>query len=218
VLRPCLVICILALSAAAVRAQPADSPDIQSPKWELTPYVGVAVGSPAGTYLGIIPDRNHLFLGIHANVLLRRTPRWTLGYAPEVVPLLVVSGNPSYRQVQVPWGIQYVPDRSGPVAGFAVSPIGLEAQLRIRPRWGAYAAGAAGAVWFSRDVPVPFSRRFNYTFEYGAGVMWRSGERISLRAGYKFHHLSNAYSVPNNPGLDGHVFLVGVTRAFGVER
>ena len=39
--------------------------------------------------------------------------------------------------------------------------------------------------------------------------------RDSLRVGYKFHHLSNAFTAPLNPGIDAAVFLVGFERAIG---
>ena len=73
-------------------------------------------------------------------------------------------------------------------------------------------------VWFTREVPAAYSRAFNYTFEVGGGVLWRLRARNSLRIGYKFHHLSNAYTAPNNPGIDGAVLLLGFQRAFGKQR
>ena len=185
-----------------------DGPDESlAPQWELTPYLGVAVDSPGGPW-GITPDRNHLFAGIHATMDLVRTPRWTFAYAPELVPLLIVTGNPRVVEETLPEPRLGNP---GPVAGVGVSPFGLETQLHVRRRWRLFAAAAAGAVWFTRDVPVPFSRSFNYTLEYGAGVVWRRSQRTSWRFGYKYHHLSNAYSGLENPGLDGHVFLLGVS-------
>ena len=104
---------------------------------------------------------------------------------------------------------------TGPVAGFALSPVGLEGQFRLTSAWRVCGAGGAGCVWFTRDVPVPGARAFNYTFETGGGLIWQYGHRSSLRAGYKFHHLSNGYSAQQNPGLDGAVFLLGLHRVMG---
>ena len=143
-----------------------------------------------------------------------RTPRASVGYAPEVVPLLIITNNPKYRTVTAPGGFRFtVEDGRGPVAGFAISPIGLEARLRFGDRWRVYAASAAGAVWFTREVPVADSRVFNYTFEIGGGVLWQGRERTALRLGYKFHHLSNGYTSWQNPGIDGAVFLAGLERS-----
>jgi hypothetical protein len=43
-----------------------------------------------GTHLGVTPDRNHVLIGVHITVDIARSRRWTLGYAPEVVPLLLI--------------------------------------------------------------------------------------------------------------------------------
>jgi hypothetical protein len=74
-------------------------------------------------------------------------------------------------------------------------------KAKARPR--------AGAAWFTRDVPVPGALSTVFTMEWGGGIIRQLGEKSSLRVGYKFHHLSNAYRSPVNPGLDGNVFLLG---------
>jgi len=204
-----------ALAGATLTAQTADGHDDSwPPRWEVGPYVGVARHSLVGTHLGVTPDRNHLLIGVHITVNIVGSRRWTLRYAPEVVPLLLISNNPKYRQVlQADGGHITVEDGRGSVAGFAISPIGLEAQSRLTSRWRAYTAGAAGGVWFTREVPTAYSRAFNYTFEVGGGLVWQYRSRESLRLGYKFHHLSNLYTAPDNPGIDGAVFLLGFDRA-----
>jgi hypothetical protein len=193
--------------------------DSSRPRWDVGPYVGVARHSLVGTHLGVTPDRNHLLIGLHATAPFVRSRRWTFSYAPEIAPLLVIFNNPKYRHFQEADGRHItVEDGQGPVAGFAISPIGLEAQIRLTPRWRAYTAGAAGVVWFTREVPTANARAFNYTFEVGGGVLWRYRSRQSLRVGYKFHHLSNLYTAPANPGIDGAVFLLGLERAIGSYR
>ncbi len=213
-------ILLVACAAVPLSAQVTDAQEsLRWPQWEFGPYLGVARNSPAGTRLGVMPDRDHLFIGLHATINFMRTHRWTLGYAPEIVPLLLISNNPRYRYERDRYGGGFLfEDGRGPVAGFAFSPIGLEMQIRLGSRWRAYGAGAAGGVWFSREVPVAYARAFNYTFEFGGGILWRYGARHSLRVGYKFHHLSNAYTAPQNPGIDGSVFLLGFERSIGRGR
>ena len=222
-MRAGLVIIVPVVAASAVATLSAQvtggQDDSRRPRWEVGPYVGVARHSLVGTHLGVVPDRNHLFIGLHATADLFRAGRWTLGYAPEVVPLLLVSNNPKYRHFQDSGGGEItVEDGTGPVAGFALSPIGIEARIRLTSRWRAYTAGAAGGVWFTREVPTSYSRAFNYTFEVGGGLIWQYRSRESLRVGYKFHHLSNLYTAPSNPGIDGAVFLLGFERAIGSPR
>ncbi|MCX6544205.1 MAG: acyloxyacyl hydrolase [Acidobacteria bacterium] len=208
----CLLVGGVVGTAAAQTAS--DRASVLAPKVEVTPYVGGARHSLAGTFLGVTPDRNHLFLGVHISVNVVRGPRWTLGYAPEIVPLLLISNNPKYQTVTFSNGQTAMMETGrGPVAGVGISPIGLESQLRVGSRWRLFAAGAGGCVWFTRNVPVAESRRFNFTFELGGGAIWSYSSRWSLRMGCKFHHLSNAYTAPANPGIDGVVFFAGFSRA-----
>jgi hypothetical protein len=207
------------LGTVTLSAQAAGAGDPTFPRWEIGPYVGIARHSPVGTHLGVMPDRNHVFVGLQLTATVVRSRRWAFGFAPEIVPLLLVSNNPTYRTISVPDGRRFsIEDGRGSVAGFAISPIALQGQVRIASRWRAYAAGAGGVVWFTRNVPVAQARAFNYTFEAGGGVRWQYRSRQSLRVGYKFHHLSNAYSAPANPGIDAAVFLVAYERAFGAKR
>jgi hypothetical protein len=203
------------LGSVPLAAQTTDRDEAgKLPRWTVTPYAGVARHSLVGTHLGVTPDRDHLFFGLHATLNFWRTPRGAFGYAPELVPLLLITNNPTYRVLSTPGGFRLMIENGrAPVAGFACSPIGFEGQLRTGARWRAYAAGAAGAVWFTRDVPAAYSSRFNYTFEVGGGVLWQYQERHALRLGYKFHHLSNAYRAPQNPGIDGAVLLAGFERS-----
>ena len=195
--------------------------------WTIAPYVAVSVASPVGHRWGLTPDRRHFFFGIHATTVIVERPRWSFRYAPEVVPLLVVTNNPKYLITRVSVGtsgddepprregILITEDGTGPVAGFAMSPIGFEARSPLSPRVEAYADGALGAVWFTRQVPILNARLFNFTAQFGGGLVWKIGPVYSVRAGYKFHHLSNAQTAPENPGIDGHVLLVGFERTFG---
>lgn len=182
--------------ALAQSPPPADRP------LELEPYVGIARHSPVGGFLGQTPDRNHLFFGLHMTATVARWQWLTIGYAPEVA-LIVVSNTPTTS------------DGVAPVAGFAVSPIGFEGRVGVGNRWRVYGATAAGFVMFTRPTPVPESRRFNYTFELGFGADYRVADDWWLRVGYKFHHFSNAYSAPENPGVDGKVLMVGLGHALG---
>jgi len=127
-----------------------------------------------------------------------------------------VTNNPPAHSFSTPDACRGLPvPGRGPVTGFGASPLGMEGTLRLSTRWRGYVASAAGFVWFTREVPIPDASRFNYTFEIGGGVIRRLSDSTSVRIGYKFHHLSNYYHAPQNPGLDADVFLVGVQRTIG---
>jgi len=183
------------------------------PVWHVGPYLGGARNSPGGDHWGATSDRDHLFLGVRGSAPLLRWKRLALAFAPEIVPVLVVTDNPKYRTITVMQGgvsrsaeIEY---GRGPVLGAGITPLGLEALVRIQPRIQLFGAVAVGTAWFTRDVPVGNSRDFNYTNEMGGGLLWEYRARRRLRLGYKFHHLSNNWTAVANPGLDGDVFYLG---------
>ena len=206
----------LSCGTTCALAQLADGSAVEPREWEVGAYVGIARNSPVGTHLGMTPDRDHLFLGVHVTKPILRWKRWSLAYAPEVVPLLLVSNGPKCVTEQSPviGGSACVTTTGDPgwVRGVAIVPVGVESQIRIARRWRVYGGAAAGVAWFTRPVPDPGARAFNYTIEFGGGLQWQFRRREWLRVGYKFHHLSNAYTAPSNPGVDGNVFLIG----FGV--
>ncbi len=75
----------------------------------------------------------------------------------------------------------------------------------------------------AQAIPIYGAGNFNYTFSIGAGLeLYRShpapdpdtrfGTR-SLRAEYRYHHISNGSTAPQNPGIDNGLFQL--TYSFG---
>ncbi|HEY2956031.1 MAG TPA: acyloxyacyl hydrolase [Candidatus Eisenbacteria bacterium] len=194
-----------------------DSPPL--PVWHVGPYFGMARNSPGGDKWGAIADRDHYFLGVRASAPVLRWGGLSLAFAPEIVPVLVITNNPTYRTVtEIRDGTEHqtqVADGSAPVFGAGFAPLGTEALVRVDPRIQAFAAMAVGVVWFTREVPVANSKSYNYTVELGGGLLWECRPPHRLRIGYMFHHLSNGWSAVENPGLDGDVFYVGWETALG---
>jgi len=204
-----------ALSHAAEDASPL-------PVWHVGPYVGVALNSPGGSPWGETPDRDHLFIGVRGSAPVLRWNALSLAYASEVVPVLIVTNNPTYETTIVSRGgvtrLTQVENGTGPVYGVGFSPFGLEALVRTGPRTQLFGASAVGVVWFTREVPVANSRAFNYTIDFGGGLLWEYRAQRRLRFGYMFHHLSNNWTAEENPGLDGNVFYAGWEAAVGGSR
>ena len=146
-----IVTFLTASTNATLSAQtPGGQDDSWQPRWEVGPYIGVARHSLVGSHLGVTRDRNHLFVGLHATAHLVRSRRWTLSYAPELLPVLLISNNPKYRDVQQADGEHFVVDDGrGPVAGFAISPIGKLMEFEMIPAVGAVCDRA-----FSQTAPA----------------------------------------------------------------
>jgi hypothetical protein len=106
----------------------------------------------------------------------------------------------------------------GPVLGFGVAPLGLQASVPFSERIELYGAGAVGVICFTDAIPVPDARRVNGTLEWGGGLTVHARPERSVQVGYKFHHISNLYTAKANPGLDGNVFYVSFRWAVRLPR
>ena len=201
--------------AACADAAPSHAQEDASPlpTWTVGPYFGMARNSPGGDKWGSIADRDHYIVGIRASAPVLRWEKLSVAFAPELVPILLITNNPTYRTTAVfrngAWRRTQVADGSAPVFGVGFAPLGTEVLLGLGPRVHAFAATAVGVAWFTREVPVANSKAYNYTIELGGGLLWQLRPPHRLRIGYMFHHLSNGWSATENPGLDGDVFYAG---------
>ena len=188
--------------------------------WDVAPYVGYGARSPV-RFWGLTPGRNHLMVGVQFVRAFARVGAVDVAYAPNVVPLFVLTNNP----LPEPDGTAPEPGRQlgrrepspaceasrcGPVYGVGAAPLGLRLETRLGSRVRVYGAAAAGLVYFSRNVPVRDARRLNATAEWGGGAVVGAASGVAAQLGFKYHHLSNAYTAARNPGVDGRVFYAGV--------
>ena len=217
------LLALLVLHAAGLGAQAPVAQGHAAPRPGdrlLGAWLGASFYSPVGTHLGATPDRDLFLAGLRAEWVLEAAGPLALASTMDLIPMAVVTRNPEYRLRRLAtFGggtVEYKePTGRGPVYGAGLSPLGLKLYLAPGGRARLYAAGAAGALWFTRDMPVPNARRFNYAFEYGGGVELARADGVAFVLGYKFHHLSNLYTAPENPGLDGNVVYVGLLRRRG---
>ncbi len=195
--------------------------------WEVAPFVGYGARSPT-RFWGVTPGRNHLMLGVQFARPLGRAGGVSIAWAPNVVPLFVLTNNPlpevagarraragGARGGRVP---ACESTRCGPVYGVAAAPAGVRLDARVLPALRVYGAAAIGVVMFSRNVPVDDARRLNATLEWGVGAIVPAGAQVAVQAGFKYHHLSNAYTANRNPGVDGRVFHAGLVWRVGAGR
>jgi opacity protein-like surface antigen len=97
--------------------------------------------------------------------------------------------------------------------GEGMSPVGFRWNFRPSHPLQPFLIGHGGYMYSTRPIPVPFAGSFNFTFDIGAGLeLYRSKSR-SVRAEYRFHHISNHDTANYNPGIDNGVLQI--TYAFG---
>lgn len=178
-------------------------------QWRFGAFVGGAHNSPIHPRLGTTPGRDHLFIGLQAQTTVLKIGASRVSYGVQLLPAVVIRGRsaPIYYEGAL--------DDEGLVPGsdnayaWAVSPFAVEVAVPFGSRIAIYGAAAGGLIFFSRPFPVPEAKKSNFTVEYGGGLLVRTGRKTWLQAGYKYHHLSNAYRELVNPGIDAHVGYVG---------
>jgi hypothetical protein len=90
-----------------------------------------------------------------------------------------------------------------------VTPLGMQVNFRNGRRVQPFFDAHGGMLYFTRQEPVPNSSQFNFTFNFGTGVQVFTGKRSALLVGYKYHHISNNETAPQNPGIDNSEFYAG---------
>ena len=184
-------------------------------QWRMGAFVGAARNSPINPKLGQTPNRDHLFLGLQAQTTVLKIGASRLSWGVQLVPLAVVKGRSAPRGYHGPIDDQGLIPGDDTAYAFGFSPFALEWAVPLGSRLGAFGAAAGGLIFFNKPFPVPEAKSNNFTIEYGGGLSLRVGRRTWLQAGYKYHHLSNAYRELVNPGLDGHVGYLGFWKGVG---
>ncbi len=209
------------VAAGALAAQEPETPDtgpatgghalpiLDRALWRIGPFLGRAQQSPVTETLGTTPGRDHLFLGVQALTPILRAGQLEVSYLAQFLPFVRLQGRTApvgYTGPKTDGGLLLSGDV---VYALGLSPFGVEFATPRARRVALFAATSAGGLYFRDPYPVPESGRFNFTLEYGAGVLVRAGDARWVRAGYKYHHLSNAYTARQNPGVDGNVWYAG---------
>jgi hypothetical protein len=97
--------------------------------------------------------------------------------------------------------------------GEAMSPVGMQWNFLPRKKMQPFLIGHGGYMYSTQPIPIDRAGSFNFTFDLGAGIeLYRSHTR-SIRAEYRYHHISNHETAMENPGIDNG--LLQVTYSFG---
>ncbi|MFC5865494.1 acyloxyacyl hydrolase [Acidicapsa dinghuensis] len=97
--------------------------------------------------------------------------------------------------------------------GEGLSPIGFQWNFFPSRKLQPVVMAHGGYLYTTRPIPDTSAGSFNFTFDFGAGVEFWHSAHHSIRADYRYHHISNAYTASDNPGIDSGLFQI--TYAFG---
>jgi hypothetical protein len=162
----------------------------------------------SSTWIGATTDRKFVLAGFQYGYTC-----WTVGpadisYTPAVLPLtfLLQPAQTNYRTFAPP----VIPAHT--VYGAGVLPVGFTVHFgrhTVRPFF-----AAQGGIYASTEpIPIdaPDATGLNFLFDFGPGVSLRLGAHTAVQGGYKFLHISNAYTTGFNPGVDNNVFFIGLS-------
>lgn len=185
----------------------------------LTGYFAGSWSNKFGPAFASIPTQPYAMLVGRSEYVVESSDILALSYYLEIIPAMVVSAVPHYH-----YGDVWLPPE-GPIVrgkiwddralvyGAGGAPAGMQVYAHVTRMISLFGSISGGAVWFTRDMPVPDARRLNFFGDAGAGVRVarRGGRAVIL--GCKFHHMSNANRGPQNPGLDGNVLYAGLSKS-----
>lgn len=215
---------LVGLATRALRAQSVtDAPVSLERSVEF--WGGLARNSPQ---LGILGETPSMSFGQFAIRVMRRvgdtgvgTAHWEYGfelvpYAKMSKPLISLRGTgfpcpPRQVCTRTPdtgeYGSVFL---AGAPTGFGGSPIVLTRRFATRRRVAPFTSLTGGALWFSERVPTTQSTRFNFTASYELGVRIGTTDAPGITVAYRFHHVSNAGTGAENPGVASHLITVGI--------
>jgi hypothetical protein len=191
----------------------------------LTLWGGIAKGSPSWGVLGQVPGMSFGALGVRLSRPLRpgtraRASRVTY-YTFDIIPFAVTSPPfTSLRGTNVSCGagrlcvLPPFTDGStfprGSAIGFGINPAGVTTRWRADRRVSPFVGLAVGGLYFDRRVPTTKAARLNFTAAVEAGMRLGAPDAYGITVSYRLHHLSNAGTAGENPGLASHVFALGL--------
>ena len=97
--------------------------------------------------------------------------------------------------------------------GEAMAPVGMEWNFLPRRKLQPIAIAHGGYMYSTRPIPVQAAGSFNFLFDFGFGFEWYRTKTQSIRAEYRYHHISNSETASQNPGIDTGLYQV--TYVFG---
>lgn len=96
-------------------------------------------------------------------------------------------------------------DHSGDLAitkGFGISPWGFDLVKPLNKLTSIGFGSSGSIIYMDKIFPSDKARRLNFTFDISTEIQRQVSKTLSFSFGYKFHHISNAQTGRQNPGLD----------------
>ena len=93
--------------------------------------------------------------------------------------------------------------------GAAIHPAGFRFVFVPKRRLKPYVQTSAGFIFTRKPIPVPESPSYNFSGDFGGGLMYSVNKHRTINVGYRYFHISNMNIGEINPGYNANVFYVG---------
>lgn len=120
-----------------------------------------------------------------------------MNYVAEILPVVLLTQPRTTDAFGDPVG-----SGERTIEGFGISPAGLQMLWNSRGAWKPYYLVKGGMIGFTRKALSNYASYLDFSLQQSVGVQIRLNPRLDLRTGIGDFHFSNAFMVPNNPGID----------------
>lgn len=91
----------------------------------------------------------------------------------------------------------------------AVHPAGFRFVFMPTRRLKPFVQTSAGFIFSKKPIPVPASPVYNFSGDFGGGLMYSLDRHRTINFGYRYFHISNMNIGEVNPGYNANVFYIG---------
>lgn len=172
-----------------------------------THYTGEKTYNTAGRKLGTAHFRIGRVLGTGKAI----TVTYLYGVTPLVVARANEVRNPAFISEAATPNVPRTKRETSYGVGF--SPVQFRFTFFPKSQFKPFVQAGAGVHFFNKSMPIPESRRLQFSGEYGGGFILHTDRRRDRfwLFGYRYFHLSNANIGGKqwNPGYNASVFYVG---------
>ncbi|HEX8249995.1 MAG TPA: acyloxyacyl hydrolase [Pyrinomonadaceae bacterium] len=171
-----------------------------------THFTGEKTYNTTGRKLGTLNFRLGRVIGTPKSI----TVTYLFGFTPLVVARANEVRNPAYIS---PLATPGVPKTKRETSfGFGATPANFRFTFFPGSRVKPFAQVGAGVLYFNKPMPIPESRRLQFTGDFGGGfIVHLTNPKHFMIFGYKYFHISNGNIGGKkwNPGYNANVFYIG---------
>jgi hypothetical protein len=166
--------------------------------------VNGGVSRVSGPMWGYRQDVDLALVHLRYSRVMKNGKHFTASFSPEVTP---------YIRLDEPIldGSDNILGRKHTTGG-GVSPVGFTVAFAPTHHVQPFLESNYGVLYFRDRVLSPEGSQFMHTVDMGIGMQIYQSRHLATTVGFRYNHLSNANISQHNPGTDGEVFYLGISR------